>query len=130
MTFMPTSLDQGAPRHATRSPKTYGLVIKNKLLIISQNKNDISTSLGCQGASRHSEKKIAKKRYTLIMYCILSVLICIIIRTTRPAGRVKIFMKYRGSSRVGPGGVRNLTGRGGSGWVGSDQEVFKSHGSP
>ena len=43
---------------------------------------------------------------------------------TRPAGRVRIFSKACGLSRLGSGGIRNLTGR-----IGSGQEVFKSLGS-
>ena len=48
---------------------------------------------------------------------------------TRPVFRLGIFSETRGSSGVGPGGVRKFTGRVGSGRVGSGQEVFKSHGS-
>ena len=43
---------------------------------------------------------------------------------TRSAGRIRRFTKARGSSRVGSGGVGNLTGR-----VASGQEVFTSQGS-
>ena len=42
----------------------------------------------------------------------------------RPAGRVRSFSKTHGSSQVGSGDVRNLTGR-----VGSNQEGFEYHGS-
>ena len=53
---------------------------------------------------------------------------------TRPAGRVRKFPKYRGSSRVGGQEVFETSrvglGRVGSGRVGSGQEGFKSHGTP
>ena len=43
---------------------------------------------------------------------------------TQPTGRVRMSSKPRGSSRVGSGGVRNLTVR-----VVLGQDVFECHGS-